>query len=207
MERSHAVFLSLQDRPPRPIAAPERAVLCLGNFDGVHVAHRALLRAGVRSARAGGCLCGVFCFYRPSSDYFPALPAPEAAYASGTHLCSLSEKLARFAEEGVDFVWLCSFSAVRDIPAGISRSFCAPSVAVRAWSAALTTGMEQTVRELPQCLPPLSRVHRMCRLLSCRKCDWQTGRSAPHASVRRSGRGIPALQPHCPDALTRWRVA
>lgn len=118
MERSHAVFLSLQDRPPRPIAAPERAVLCLGNFDGVHVAHRALLRAGVRSARAGGCLCGVFCFYRPSSDYFPALPAPEAAYASGTHLCSLSEKLARFAEEGVDFVWLCSFSAVRDIPAG-----------------------------------------------------------------------------------------
>ena len=118
MERSHAVFLSLQDRPPRPIAAPERAVLCLGNFDGVHVAHRALLRAGVRSARAGGCPCGVFCFYRPSSDYFPALPAPEAAYASGTHLCSLSEKLARFAEEGVDFVWLCSFSAVRDIPAG-----------------------------------------------------------------------------------------
>lgn len=118
MERSHAVFLSLQNRPPRPIAAPERAVLCLGNFDGVHVAHRALLRAGVRSARAGGCPCGVFCFYRPSSDYFPALPAPEAAYASGTHLCSLSEKLARFAEEGVDFVWLCSFSAVRDIPAG-----------------------------------------------------------------------------------------
>ena len=118
MERSHAVFLSLQDRSPRPIAAPERAVLCLGNFDGVHVAHRALLRAGVRSARAGGCPCGVFCFYRPSSDYFPALPTPEAVYASGTHLCSLSEKLARFAEEGVDFVWLCSFSAVRDIPAG-----------------------------------------------------------------------------------------
>ena len=118
MERSHAVFLSLQNRPPRPIAAPERAVLCLGNFDGVHVAHRALLRAGVRSARAGGCPCGVFCFYRPSSDFFPALPTPETVYASGTHLCSLSEKLARFAEEGVDFVWLCSFSAVRDIPAG-----------------------------------------------------------------------------------------
>ncbi len=117
MAQSHSVFLSLRNRPPRPIGAPERAVLCLGNFDGVHVAHRALLRAGVRSARADGCLCGVFCFYRPSSDYFPAAPAPDAVGGGGNHLCSLSGKLALFAAEGIDFVWLCSFPAVREIPA------------------------------------------------------------------------------------------
>lgn len=70
MERSHAVFLSLLDRPPRPIAAPERAVLCLGNFDGVHVAHRALIRAGVRSARAGGCRAESFAFTAPRRIIF-----------------------------------------------------------------------------------------------------------------------------------------
>ena len=106
--------LDLRNRPPRPIGASERAVLCLGNFDGVHVAHRALLRAGVRSAHANGCPCGVFCFFRPSSDYFPSQAVPNG---SGTHLCSLSEKLALFAYEGVDFVCLCDFPSIQSMPA------------------------------------------------------------------------------------------
>ena len=77
---------------------------------------------------------------------------------------------------------------------GIFPDFRAPGVAVGAWSAALTTGMEQAVRELPQCLLPLSRVHRMRPpVVLGGKCDWQTGRSAPHASVRRSGQGDPRL--------------
>ena len=120
MSYSHSVCLSLQDCPPRPIGAPERAVLCVGNFDGVHIAHRALLRAGVRSAQAGGCPCGVFCFYRPSTDYFHT---EAESGANGSHLCSLSEKLKLFAEEKIDFVWLNSFPEVRNIPADVFPTF------------------------------------------------------------------------------------
>lgn len=109
-------FLCLDLRPPtvREMSAPPSAsILCLGNFDGVHVAHRALLREGLRlrDTRLPDGLCGVFCFFRPSIDYLPRpdLPSPRAS-----HLTSLGEKLGLFADAGMDFVCLVDFPAVRD---------------------------------------------------------------------------------------------
>ena len=96
---------------------PAPAVLCLGNFDGVHLAHAALLRKGreltetIRgeAAKSSSVLCGVFCFFRPSGDYF----LPSNVYP--THLTTLKERLFALRALGADLVWLCDFPAVRGL--------------------------------------------------------------------------------------------
>lgn len=114
------VCLDLRGERIRPLReATPSAVLCLGNFDGVHLAHAALLREGRRLAdemnRRGNapvgspCLCGVFCFFCPSGDYFlPTNTHP-------THLTTLKERLIALRELGADLVWLCHFPAVREL--------------------------------------------------------------------------------------------
>ena len=92
------------------------SMLCLGNFDGVHVAHAALIREGMRltdvynASAASPARCGVFCFFRPSGDYF--LPPN----AHPTHLTTLRERLLALHALGVDLVWLCDFPSVRNLP-------------------------------------------------------------------------------------------
>ncbi len=92
---------------------PSQVVLCLGNFDGVHLAHAALLREGVRlsrvqaSARREDVSGGVLCFFHPSSDAFLSGGAPT------NHLTTLREKLRLIAALGVDYAYLCDFSDVR----------------------------------------------------------------------------------------------
>ncbi len=114
------VFLDLRGKRPRRISPPAETVLCLGNFDGVHRAHRALLREGIRLAAglpaAGGdrILCGGFCFFRPSGDYFGAPPA---------HLTTLRQKLALMAAAGVDVACLCAFPDVQKMPPAVFMSF------------------------------------------------------------------------------------
>lgn len=108
------VFLALQGRPSRPTEVPRRAVFCLGNFDGVHRAHEALIRAAAERAHAVGCPCAVFCFFRPSSDYLP--PCGGREDSAPRHLCSLREKLSLFAAAGADLACLMDFSALRDMP-------------------------------------------------------------------------------------------
>ncbi len=116
-------FLDLRGPTPHHMPTPPLpAVLCLGNFDGVHRAHMALLREGRQLAKrltASGLYnaptpreakipCGVFCFFRPSSDFLMRgeREAPD-------HLTTLAEKLRLFRREGVDFVCLCDFEEIR----------------------------------------------------------------------------------------------
>ncbi|MBQ9151590.1 MAG: riboflavin biosynthesis protein RibF [Clostridia bacterium] len=99
-------------------APPPPTVLCLGNFDGVHLAHAALLRAGMDLAAglqntegpASPVLCGVFCFFSPSGDYFLK------ENTQPTHLTTLEERLTALMALGADLVWLCDFPAVRELP-------------------------------------------------------------------------------------------
>lgn len=112
-------FLDLRTRPFARMEAPRESVICLGNFDGVHLAHTAILREGISAGRARqtGCLCGVFCFFRPSADYFIIPGAAKGAHAlTGTHLTTLREKLELFAAAGMDFAVLCDFAELRHLP-------------------------------------------------------------------------------------------
>ena len=115
------VCLDLRDGGVRPLSdIPAPAVLCLGNFDGVHLAHAALLRRGLEltqavnaaSREASPALCGVFCFFRPSGDYF--LPAD----AHHTHLTTLTERMEALRKNGADLLWLCDFPSIRGLSAG-----------------------------------------------------------------------------------------
>lgn len=110
--------LDLRGHPFRPAKMPPAHVaLCLGNFDGVHAAHAALLREGVALARSlsrsrgKDVACGVLAFFRPSSDFFPHGGAPAG------HLTTLREKLCLFAALGVEYAYLCDFSDVRSMSA------------------------------------------------------------------------------------------
>ena len=90
-------------------AMPESTVVCLGNFDGVHLAHRALMKETkrLRDAENLFAACCVFCFRVPSSDFL--LSAPPA------HLGTLAQKLACFRDEGMDFAILADFEALREL--------------------------------------------------------------------------------------------
>ena len=90
---------------------PKETALCLGNFDGVHLAHRALLRDAVewRNRAFPHIPIGVFCFREPPARYL--LPDPPG------QLCSLEERLRRFAECGVEFAILADFNELRNLPA------------------------------------------------------------------------------------------
>lgn len=117
------VCLDLRDGGARPLSdIPSPAVLCLGNFDGVHLAHAALLRRGIELTQAvnaasaasrepSPALCGVFCFFRPSGDYF--LPAD----AHPTHLTTLKERIDALRQNGADLLWLCDFPSIRGLSA------------------------------------------------------------------------------------------
>lgn len=84
--------------------------IALGNFDGVHSAHRMLLSAAVRTASARNqCHSAVFCFDPPSSDYLGT------STMSGRHLSTLDEKLSAFAECGIEYAFLADFLSLRDM--------------------------------------------------------------------------------------------
>ncbi len=93
------------------IAIPDRTVLCLGNFDGVHMAHRELLCA----AQAWGkkldrdAAVGVFCFRELTAKFL------DKEFEG--QLCSIEERMERFRSCGMEFVILADFCEVRDVTA------------------------------------------------------------------------------------------
>ncbi len=137
------VFLDLRgDKVARMEAPPEAIVMCLGNFDGVHTAHAALLRRGLalRDEKLPGCLCGVFTFFHPSSDYSHLKARAEQHTedslvlrkpAQQRHLTTLKEKIRLFKEQGMEFVCLCDFNQIRTLPAQDFLSFLSHDLMVR----------------------------------------------------------------------------
>jgi riboflavin kinase/FMN adenylyltransferase len=86
---------------------PERAttstVLTIGNFDGVHLGHRALLAELTAKARELALPATVLTFEPHPRELF----APEQAPA---RLASLRDKIELLAEAGVDRVHVCRFN-------------------------------------------------------------------------------------------------
>jgi len=85
-------------------AAPGPTVLTIGNFDGVHQGHRALLDRLKTTAASDRLLPAVLTFEPHPREYF----APESAPA---RLSTLREKLELIADEGVAATWICHFNA------------------------------------------------------------------------------------------------
>lgn len=86
-------------------SAPDAGVciVTLGNFDGVHGGHRELLAGAARSAAAKNLRSAVVTF-----DPHPAsVVAPERR---PKRLMTLEQRLAVFAECGVDLAWVIPFS-------------------------------------------------------------------------------------------------
>ncbi len=90
-------------------AFPPKSVICLGNFDGVHAAHRELMRKTValRDEQFPTAACAAFCFRVPSSDYLSKASIPK--------LCTPEEKLQYFRETGIEYAFLADFPSVRDL--------------------------------------------------------------------------------------------
>ncbi len=87
-----------------PRRAQHSVVLTIGNFDGVHRGHRALLAKLTGQARQLGLPAVVMTFEPNPREFF----APQSAPA---RLTSLREKLQLLAECGVDQVYVCRFNA------------------------------------------------------------------------------------------------
>lgn len=90
----------------REEAATSPLAIAIGNFDGVHIGHRALLDRLRTEAAALGLPTAVWCFATPPSAYLPGGAVPQ--------LITPEEKLARFAEAGIDYCILGDFAALRD---------------------------------------------------------------------------------------------
>jgi riboflavin kinase / FMN adenylyltransferase len=87
-----------------PLAPQALTALAIGNFDGLHLGHQALLAKLVRVARQNGLHSAVMTFEPHPREFF----APQNAPA---RLSSMREKLEYFEEAGVDDVYVCRFNA------------------------------------------------------------------------------------------------
>lgn len=99
--------ISLCDGKAVPI--PSETVICLGNFDGVHMAHRALLQRAISLQKATfpSASVSVFCFREPS---WVTLSGNDAI-----RLSTLEEKIAHFRAMGIEHLFLCDFLQVKDM--------------------------------------------------------------------------------------------
>ncbi len=86
-----------------PVAAAAPAALTIGNFDGVHLGHQAMLAELTRAAGRLGLPACVLTFEPHPREFFAPDRAP-------TRLTSLREKLELLADFGVDRVHLRRFN-------------------------------------------------------------------------------------------------
>ena len=77
--------------------------LTIGNFDGVHLGHQALLKELRAAAQTRGLQTAVLIFEPHPREFFTPLEAP-------ARLTSLREKLEFFATLGIDRVHVCRFN-------------------------------------------------------------------------------------------------
>ncbi|MEO8332725.1 MAG: bifunctional riboflavin kinase/FAD synthetase, partial [Gallionella sp.] len=90
------IFRGLYSSDKTPVA------LTIGNFDGVHLGHQALLKELRAAAQARGLQTAVVIFEPHPREFFTPQQAP-------ARLTSLREKLELFAGMGMDRVHVCRF--------------------------------------------------------------------------------------------------
>ena len=95
-----------------PVDKREPCVLTIGNFDGVHRGHQAVLSRLVATARAHALRACVLTFEPHPREYFAAVPgASEAARAAvPPRILTERDKLDALADCGVDRVCIAHFN-------------------------------------------------------------------------------------------------
>jgi riboflavin kinase/FMN adenylyltransferase len=86
-----------------PARADYPVALTIGNFDGVHLGHQAMLNRLKAAAAQRGLACAVMTFEPHPREFFSPDQAP-------TRLSSLREKLESLAVAGIDRVIVCRFN-------------------------------------------------------------------------------------------------
>lgn len=86
-----------------PATLQEACVLAIGNFDGMHLGHQALLEKLLYTARLRHLTAAVMTFEPHPRELFTPDNAP-------SRLCSLREKLEYFLDAGVERVYVCRFN-------------------------------------------------------------------------------------------------
>lgn len=119
------------------VTPPASAVLCLGNFDGMHLAHQELIKQAkaLRDSRLQDAVCGVFCFRRPSWCFLSHDPPMQ--------LCTLPQKLEAMRKAGAEYVYLADFPAISSLTqTSFYKEFFATAVTPLGRFAALITDLE-----------------------------------------------------------------
>lgn len=97
----------LQANPASTPSLPDN-VLSIGNFDGVHLGHQAMLAETRRQAQQRHLACAVMIFEPQPREYFAALKGtPEAA---PVRLTNLQEKQNLLSSHGVDILIVANFN-------------------------------------------------------------------------------------------------
>lgn len=86
-----------------PSGLQQPCALAIGNFDGMHLGHQALLKKLTETAKTLNLTSAVMTFEPHPREFF----APESAPA---RLSSMREKLEHFAEAGVEVTYVCRFN-------------------------------------------------------------------------------------------------
>ncbi|MES2636921.1 MAG: bifunctional riboflavin kinase/FAD synthetase, partial [Pseudomonadota bacterium] len=86
-----------------PTALQSPIALAIGNFDGMHLGHQALLARLVEVAKAKKLTPAVMTFEPHPREFFTPLNAP-------SRLCNLREKLEYFIAAGVEKTFVCAFN-------------------------------------------------------------------------------------------------
>ena len=86
-----------------PTNLQQPCALAIGNFDGMHLGHQALLAQLKKTAQAANLEVAVMTFEPHPREFF----MPESAPA---RLCSMREKLEYFSQAGVERVYVCRFN-------------------------------------------------------------------------------------------------
>lgn len=91
-------------------AACQNAVVALGNFDGMHLGHQAILAECLRRARDGGIPAAVMTFEPHPREFFARRIPPPAGGGNHLRLYPLRRKLELMRELGIDIVFLARFN-------------------------------------------------------------------------------------------------
>ena len=107
------------DLPDPPFTTPSN--LTIGNFDGVHLGHQALIAALIADARASGRQAGLLTFH----PHPAAVLRPDADHQ---YLTTIDQRLAIFETLGLDYAVVYPFTrATAATPASSEPKLSAPA--------------------------------------------------------------------------------